>query len=49
LREELFVNRGKIMPDEIKPDLSLDCIGVFCPEPLFQTREKIDQLEIGQI
>ncbi len=37
------------MPEEITPALSLDCIGVFCPEPLFQTREKIDELEVGQI
>ena len=33
--------------DEIK--LKLDCIGLFCPEPLFQTREKIDELDIGDV
>lgn len=27
----------------------LDCYGLFCPEPLFQTREKIDGLESGEI
>ena len=32
-----------------KPDEFLDCVGLFCPEPLFQTREKLDALEIGQI
>ena len=39
------------MPEEITPapTLTLDCIGVFCPEPLFQTREKMDGLEIGDI
>ena len=37
------------MPEEITPAFSLDCIGVFCPEPLFQTREQIDKLEIGDV
>ena len=39
------------MPEEITPTtaLTLDCIGVFCPEPLFQTREKIDGLKIGDV
>jgi len=30
-------------------DESLDCIGLFCPEPLFQTREAMDGLAAGQI
>ncbi len=30
-------------------DESLDCIGLFCPEPLFQTREAMDGLAVGQI
>jgi TusA-related sulfurtransferase len=28
---------------------TLDCIGLFCPEPLFQTRKKIDELRVGEI
>ena len=28
---------------------TLDCVGLYCPEPLFQTREQIDSLEIGDI
>jgi tRNA 2-thiouridine synthesizing protein A len=28
---------------------TLDCIGLFCPEPLFQTREKLDAIETGEI
>ena len=28
---------------------TLDCIGLYCPEPLFQTREAIDKLEPGQV
>jgi tRNA 2-thiouridine synthesizing protein A len=28
---------------------TLDCIGLFCPEPLFQTRAAIDDLEPGGV
>ena len=28
---------------------SLDCVGLFCPEPLFQTREAMDELEVGDV
>ena len=27
----------------------LDCVGLYCPEPLFQTRENMDAIEIGEI
>ena len=30
-------------------DESLDCIGLFCPEPLFQTREAMDGLAAGEV
>ena len=30
-------------------DESLDCIGLLCPEPLFQTRQAIDGLEVGEV
>ena len=35
--------------NEIKPDKSIDTIGLFCPVPLFETRENIDTLELGQV
>ncbi len=31
------------------PKRTLDCVGLFCPEPLYQTRKNIDALEIGEI
>jgi len=37
------------MPDPLLPKITLDCVGFYCPEPLFQTRQKIDELEIGEI
>ena len=37
------------MPDIPKPKMTLDCFGLYCPEPLFQTREQMDNLETGEI
>ena len=37
------------MPNEESAERSLDCIGLFCPEPLFQTREAMDGLGVGEI
>ena len=34
---------------KIKPAKSIDTIGLFCPVPLFQTRENIDSLKIGEV
>lgn len=32
-----------------KPSKTLDCIGLYCPEPLFQTRQSLDTLKAGEI
>jgi tRNA 2-thiouridine synthesizing protein A len=32
----------------IKADKELDCLGLFCPEPVFNTRLQLDQMEIGE-
>lgn len=37
------------MGDQIKPDRKLDCIGLFCPEPVFRARQEIDKLGAGQV
>ena len=34
---------------DMEPVESLDCVGLFCPQPLFQTREAIDGLKPGEI
>lgn len=28
---------------------SLDCVGLYCPEPLFQARAAMDDLEVGDV
>ncbi len=37
------------LPEDPIPTRTLDCVGLFCPEPLFQTRQSIDELEVGEI
>jgi tRNA 2-thiouridine synthesizing protein A len=32
-----------------KPDRTLDCIGLYCPEPVFRTRLALDDLQVGQV
>ena len=34
---------------ELEPDKEIDCIGLFCPEPIFRTRTALDELEKGQV
>ncbi len=37
------------MGGQIKTNRQLDCLGLYCPEPVFRTRQEIDKLEVGQI
>ena len=37
------------MEESVKYDKTLDCVGLYCPEPLFQTRENIDSIDVGQV
>ena len=34
---------------EIKTDEILDCVGLYCPVPIFETRKKINLMEDGQV
>jgi len=33
---------------ETKPNRTLDCIGLYCPEPVFKTRMELDELKVGE-
>lgn len=33
---------------KLKPDKTLDCLGLYCPEPVFKTRMELDELEVGE-
>ncbi len=32
----------------IKADKALDCLGLFCPEPVFNTRLQLDEMKVGE-
>lgn len=35
--------------EKIKPDKVIDCIGLYCPMPLFTISQEIENIEIGQV
>jgi TusA-related sulfurtransferase len=37
------------MTDEPSIADTLDCVGLYCPVPLLQAREKMDELETGDV
>jgi tRNA 2-thiouridine synthesizing protein A len=37
------------LSNKIKPNRELDCVGLYCPEPVFRTRQEIDKLDVGQV
>jgi len=43
------MEKGSFMSEKSKSDRTLDCIGLFCPEPVFRTRQELDKLSAGQV
>lgn len=37
------------MSNKLKADRTLDCVGLYCPEPVFRTRQELDKLAVGQV
>ncbi len=37
------------MPESSKPKATLDCVGLYCPEPVFRTRLELDKLNVGDV
>ena len=37
------------MPENAKPDRTVDCLGLFCPEPVFRVRMELDNMKVGEI
>jgi len=49
IHRELLITKELIgLPKGPQPNRMLDCLGLFCPEPVFQTRMEIDKLQIGE-
>ena len=32
-----------------KANRTLDCMGLYCPEPVFKTRLEMDELKVGEV
>jgi tRNA 2-thiouridine synthesizing protein A len=32
----------------VRVDKTLDCLGLYCPEPVFKTRLELDEMEVGE-
>ncbi|MCW4020376.1 MAG: sulfurtransferase TusA family protein [Candidatus Bathyarchaeota archaeon] len=37
------------MPSNAKPSRTLDCVGLYCPEPVFRTRVELDKISVGEV
>ena len=37
------------MDEELEPNRSLDCLGLYCPEPVFRTRLILDEMKAGEV
>ena len=48
--EPVFDFREKIMNDKDKnKEIKPDCVGLYCPVPIFETRKKINLMKNGQV
>ncbi|MEM0488707.1 MAG: sulfurtransferase TusA family protein [Candidatus Bathyarchaeia archaeon] len=34
---------------KIEPNRKLDCLGLYCPEPVFRTRMELDEMQVGEV
>ncbi len=37
------------MSKQIKPNRTLDCLGLYCPEPVFRVRMELDNMKVGEL
>ncbi len=33
----------------LEPERVIDCLGLYCPEPIFRTRMALDEMESGEV
>jgi len=33
----------------VRVDRTLDCVGFYCPEPVFRTRIELDKMRVGEV
>jgi len=37
------------LPEQVKPNRTLDCLGLYCPEPVFRVRMELDNMQVGEV
>jgi len=37
------------MSEEVKSNRKLDCLGLYCPEPVFRVRMELDNMKVGDV
>jgi len=40
---------GAKLSEQVKPDRTLDALGLFCPEPVFRVRLELDNMDVGEV
>ncbi len=43
------MSEGQKKENQINADEYLDCMGLYCPVPIYETRKKINSMKKGQI
>ncbi len=37
------------LSQSVKPNRTLDCLGLYCPEPVFRVRLELDEMKVGEV
>jgi len=37
------------LPETVNPNRKLDCLGLYCPEPVFRVRMELDNMKVGDV
>lgn len=37
------------MDSQTKTDIVIDCLGLYCTEPVFRTRQEVDKMQVGDV
>lgn len=45
----VWVLEGGAVSSRGAVDQTLDCLGLYCPEPVFRTRLALDELDVGEV
>jgi len=37
------------LSEKVRADRTLDCLGLYCPEPVFRVRTELDKMKVGEV